>query len=63
MVVAKAIRDHVISGVIDSEGKYLKVNQQIDIYSTSDPQRAFARRIDFCMNIHQNAQRAIVHTA
>jgi 26S proteasome regulatory subunit N3 len=63
MVVAKAIRDQVISGSIDPAGRFLKVDQQTDLYTTADPQRAFARRIEFCMNIHHNAQRAIIHTA
>jgi 26S proteasome regulatory subunit N3 len=58
-IVAKAIRDGVIHAVINHEGGYVQSKEKIDIYSTQEPQAAFHRRITFCLNIHNEAIKAM----
>jgi len=58
-VVAKAIRDGVISATIDHQGKYIQSKENIDIYSTEEPQGAYHRRIEFCLNTHNEAIKAM----
>lgn len=58
-VVAKAIRDGVINATIDHQGKYIQSKENVDIYSTQEPQAAFHRRIEFCLNTHNEAVKAM----
>jgi len=58
-VVAKAINDGVIDAVIDRENGYLFSKENIDIYSTYEPQAAFHKRIQFCNDIHNEAVKAL----
>ena len=44
-IVAKAIRDGVVDGMIDDEGGYLRSNETTDIYSSDEPYNAFRKRI------------------
>jgi 26S proteasome regulatory subunit N3 len=54
-VVAKAIRDGVIDGVINHNDGYLQSNETLNIYATNEPQEAFKKRIRFCLDIHNEA--------
>jgi len=58
-IVAKAIRDRVIDATINHEARYLQSNENIDIYSSSEPTDAFNKRIVFCLNTHNEAVRAM----
>eukprot|EP01104_Vermistella_antarctica_P012441 TRINITY_DN35_c0_g1_i1.p1 TRINITY_DN35_c0_g1~~TRINITY_DN35_c0_g1_i1.p1 ORF type:complete len:535 (-),score=212.36 TRINITY_DN35_c0_g1_i1:131-1735(-) len=58
-IVTKAIRDGVIDATIDHEGRHLSSTETTDIYSTQDPLDAFHKRISFCLNIHNEAVKAM----
>jgi len=58
-IVAKAIRDGVIDATIDHTGGYMQSREMGDIYSTGEPHAAFHRRIAFCLNVHNDAVRAL----
>jgi len=58
-IVAKAIRDGVIDGVIDHDAGYLVSNEVADLYATNEPQEAFKKRIRFCLGIHNEAVMAM----
>lgn len=58
-VVAKAIHDRVIDAVIDHNGGFVKSNETIDVYSTTEPTEAYHGRIQFCLNIHNEAVKAM----
>lgn len=58
-VVAKAIHDRVIDAVIDHEGGFVRSNETIDVYSTTEPTEAYHGRINFCLNIYNEAVRAM----
>jgi len=58
-IVAKAIRDGVINATIDHEGKFIQSKENIDVYSTQEPQSAYHRRITFCLNTHNEAIKAM----
>jgi len=54
-IVAKAIHDGIIDGVIDADGRTLQSKSNTDIYVTNEPERAFHRRIDMMLKIHNDA--------
>lgn len=54
-IVAKAIKDRVIDATIDHENGFLKSGESRDVYSTQEPLEAFHRRVNFCLNIHNDA--------
>jgi 26S proteasome regulatory subunit N3 len=58
-IVAKAIRDNVIEAMIDHENQWLKSKDLVDVYSTNDPQSTLHKRIQFCMNLHNDAVLAL----
>ncbi|KAJ3217608.1 26S proteasome non-ATPase regulatory subunit 3 [Dinochytrium kinnereticum] len=58
-IVAKAIRDGVIDATIDHENGYMKSKENVDIYSTTEPQNAFHQRITFCLNLHNESVKAM----
>eukprot|EP00620_Florenciella_sp_RCC1587_P014690 CAMPEP_0182573594 /NCGR_PEP_ID=MMETSP1324-20130603/20303_1 /TAXON_ID=236786 /ORGANISM="Florenciella sp., Strain RCC1587" /LENGTH=488 /DNA_ID=CAMNT_0024788725 /DNA_START=35 /DNA_END=1501 /DNA_ORIENTATION=- len=60
-VCAKAIRDGVIDAVIDHENGWMTSKELTNVYATNDPQRAFHKRINFCLNVHNEAVRAMVY--
>jgi len=62
-IVAKAIKDRVIDATIDHENGFLKSRETIDIYSTQEPLEAFHKRINFCLNIHNDAVMAMRYPA
>jgi len=58
-IVAKAIRDGVIDGIIHHEEGYLQSNETSNVYASNEPQDAFKKRIRFCLDIHNEAVMAM----
>merc|ERR1712146_769583 len=54
-VCAKAIRDGVIDAVLDHENGWMQSNEVSNVYATDEPQRAFHKRISFCLDVHNEA--------
>jgi 26S proteasome regulatory subunit N3 len=54
-IVAKAIRDGVIDGVIDHAGQFLQSTEQVDVYQTTAPQKTFDVKVRTCLEIHNDA--------
>ena len=48
-------RDGIIEATLDHERGYLTSNDVVDVYSTEEPQKAFHRRIAFCLDVHNEA--------
>ncbi|XVE94513.1 hypothetical protein REPUB_Repub02eG0015100 [Reevesia pubescens] len=58
-IVAKAIRDGAIDATLDHAKGCMVSKETGDIYSTNEPQIAFHSRIAFCLNMHNEAVRAL----
>lgn len=58
-IIAKAIHDGVIDAVIDRQNKFVFSKANIDVYSTLQPNAAFHKRVQFCMDIHNDAVKAL----
>ncbi|KAF9676181.1 hypothetical protein SADUNF_Sadunf09G0111600 [Salix dunnii] len=58
-IVAKAIRDGAIDATLDRANGWMVSKETGDIYSTNEPQLAFNSRIAFCLNMHNEAVRAL----
>ncbi|KAI8090692.1 proteasome regulatory subunit C-terminal-domain-containing protein [Thamnidium elegans] len=58
-IVAKAIRDGVIDATLDHSKGFMKSKEIVDIYSTNEPQNAYHQRINFCLNLHNEAVKAM----
>ncbi|GFZ00515.1 PAM domain (PCI/PINT associated module) protein [Actinidia rufa] len=58
-IVAKAIRDGAIDATLDHANGWMVSKETGDIYSTNEPQFAFNSRIAFCLNMHNEAVRAL----
>jgi 26S proteasome regulatory subunit N3 len=58
-IVAKAIRDGVIDATLDHAKGFMKSKEIADIYSTNEPQNAYHQRINFCLNLHNDAIKAM----
>ena len=58
-IVAKAIRDGGIAASIDHDTGVVTAAPGVDLYATDEPQEAFNARIAFCMDVHNEAQRAM----
>ncbi|XP_057966438.1 probable 26S proteasome non-ATPase regulatory subunit 3 [Malania oleifera] len=58
-IVAKAIQDGAIDATIDHANGWMLSKETGDIYSTNEPQSAFNSRIAFCLNMHNEAVRAL----
>ncbi|XP_031130761.1 probable 26S proteasome non-ATPase regulatory subunit 3 [Ipomoea triloba] len=58
-IVAKAIRDGAIDATLDHTNGCMVSKETGDIYSTNEPQIAFNSRIAFCLNMHNEAVRAL----
>ena len=57
--VAKSIRDGGISATIDHDAGEVIAAAGVDVYATVEPQAAFHARIAFCIDVHNEAQRAM----
>ena len=58
-VVMKAIRDGVMEASIDHAAGEVKMKSLGDVYATSEPSAAFHKRIEFCLQIHNDCIRAM----
>lgn len=58
-ICARAIKDGVIEASIDHENGWLTSNEVTDVYSTEEPQKAFHRRIVFCLDVHNEAVKSM----
>ncbi|KAJ3692821.1 hypothetical protein LUZ60_011916 [Juncus effusus] len=58
-IVSKAVRDGAIDAVIDHEKGWMVSKETGDVYSTNEPQREFDTRIVFCLNMHNEAVKAL----
>ncbi|KAH7574874.1 hypothetical protein JRO89_XS02G0016000 [Xanthoceras sorbifolium] len=58
-IVSKAIRDGAIDATVDHANGWMVSKETGDIYSTNEPQIAFNSRIAFCLNMHNEAVRAL----
>uniref|UniRef100_A0A2N9IWK6 PCI domain-containing protein n=1 Tax=Fagus sylvatica TaxID=28930 RepID=A0A2N9IWK6_FAGSY len=58
-IVAKAIHDGAIDATLDHANGWMVSKETGDIYSTNEPQIAFNSRIAFCLNMHNEAVRAL----
>jgi len=58
-IAAKAIRDGVIDAKLDHAAGTLVSEGPADAYSTLEPQSAFHKRITYCLNVHNDAVKAM----
>jgi 26S proteasome regulatory subunit N3 len=58
-IVAKAIRDGGIDATIDHEAGIVESSETVDVYSSGEPQAAFHARIAFCLELHNDAVKAM----
>ncbi|XP_072967299.1 probable 26S proteasome non-ATPase regulatory subunit 3 [Typha angustifolia] len=58
-IVSKAIRDGAIDATIDHANGWMVSKETGDVYSTNEPQIAFNSRIAFCLNMHNEAVKAL----
>ncbi|PFX26864.1 26S proteasome non-ATPase regulatory subunit 3 [Stylophora pistillata] len=55
----KAIRDGVIDATIDHEKGHVQSKENVDIYSTNEPQGAFHQRVSFCLDLYNQSVKAM----
>ncbi|KAJ8612850.1 hypothetical protein CTAYLR_002096 [Chrysophaeum taylorii] len=60
-VCAKAIKDGVIDAVIDHDRSFMSSKDVTEVYATNDPQKAFHRRVAFCLDVHNEALKAMMY--
>merc|ERR1712166_1180297 len=60
-IVAKAVVDGVIDATIDHDNQFLRSKQKFELYSSNEPQRAFHKRIAFCLAMRNDAVKAMVY--
>lgn len=58
-IVAKAIRDGVIDAMLDHDQQCMKSQDIADVYTSNDPQNILHKRIKFCMDLHNDAVKAL----
>ena len=58
-IVAKAIRDGVIDAIINHDEGFMQSRESNDIYTSNDPQHMLNKRIKFCMDLHNDAVKAL----
>mmetsp|Transcript_40593 Transcript_40593/g.96442 ORF Transcript_40593/g.96442 Transcript_40593/m.96442 type:complete len:99 (-) Transcript_40593:239-535(-) len=52
-------RDGGIEATIDHDKSYMESSDVSDIYSTAEPMSAFHSRVSFCLDLHNEAVRAM----
>jgi 26S proteasome regulatory subunit N3 len=60
-VVAKAVVDGVIDATIDYDQKFVKSQSNYNLYTSVEPQRALNKRIAFCLQMHNDAVKAMAY--
>eukprot|EP00616_Rhizochromulina_sp_CCMP1243_P000824 CAMPEP_0118973094 /NCGR_PEP_ID=MMETSP1173-20130426/9194_1 /TAXON_ID=1034831 /ORGANISM="Rhizochromulina marina cf, Strain CCMP1243" /LENGTH=520 /DNA_ID=CAMNT_0006922701 /DNA_START=18 /DNA_END=1580 /DNA_ORIENTATION=- len=63
LVCAKAIRDGVIDAELDHEHGWMQSNELSNVYATTEPERAFHKRTEFCLDVHNEAVKAMRYAA
>lgn len=58
-ICAKAIREGVIEAVISHETGCLSSSDVLNLYATEEPQKAFHKRIAFCLDVHNEAVKSM----
>jgi len=58
-IVAKAIRDGAVDATLEHDSGCMVSNQVLDIYATYEPQHAFHARVTFCLDLHNEAMKAM----
>lgn len=58
-IVAKAIRDGVIDAILDHDNMWMRSQDVSDVYTSNDPQNILNKRIKFCMDLHNDAVKAL----
>lgn len=58
-IVAKAIRDGVIEAILDHDNMWMKSQDTQDVYTSNDPQNIYNKRVKFCMDLHNDALKAL----
>eukprot|EP00494_Astrolonche_serrata_P025206 UN25467 len=58
-IVAKAICDGVIDAVIEHKHQVMRSTEIASIYKTGEPQGQLDERIQYCLSLHQNCQKAL----
>ena len=58
-IVAKCIQDGVIDATIDHQSQTIMSKANLDIYSTSEPQMQLHKRVAFCLDMHNQAVKAM----
>lgn len=58
-IVAKAIRDGAIDATLDHPNRCMYSKDQVDVYSSQEPQGAFHARISFCLDTYNEAVTAM----
>ncbi|EDV28345.1 uncharacterized protein TRIADDRAFT_53909 [Trichoplax adhaerens] len=58
-IVAKAIKDGVIDAVINHESGTVESKENVDIYSTNQPQEVFNQRTSFCLQVYNQSVKAM----
>merc|ERR1712190_48880 len=60
-IVAKAVVDGVIDATIDYDYQYVESKKKHDLYSSCEPQKAFHKRIAFCLQMHNDTVKAMAY--
>jgi len=60
-VVAKAVVDGVIDATIDYDKQFVQSKQRHDLYGSCEPQKALHKRIAFCLQMHNDAVKAMAY--
>jgi 26S proteasome regulatory subunit N3 len=58
-IVAKCIQDGVIDATLDHEAQTMTSKANLDIYTTSEPQIQLHKRVAFCLDMHNQAVKAM----
>lgn len=58
-ICAKAIRDGVIEAKLDHDNSWLCSQEIENLYGTEEPQKAFHKRIAFCLDVHNEAVKSM----
>lgn len=58
-IVAKAIRDGGIDATVDRANARMVSKETGDVYTTLEPQAAFHSRVAYCLNLHNEAVKAL----
>jgi 26S proteasome regulatory subunit N3 len=60
-VIAKAIRDGVIEATLNHDQMFMQSLSVTDMYASNDPQAILAKRIEFCMQLRNDAVMALTY--